>query len=193
MYTMIDFVKNPFIGSDAGVQTMNDFNDLPSRAKQLVFSYLFETESERVSCFFENAIFNCEEMESPIEKIFYVADQIYIHENDDACVNIFPQVEINCRSKKYRVDFLYNNQIGKDFCKAHNKKFLAPDINIVVECDGHEFHQKTKKQVVSDNERQTELQLLGYDVIRFSGTQIYENPLKCVEKVYDFAKMKLCK
>lgn len=82
------------------------------------------------------------------------------------------QVEIKTKNKKYRVDFLipviYKNQ---------------EPINFIIECDGHEFHQKTKKQVEEDNERQRDLQEAGYEVIRFSGTEIYHRPGKCAWEI----------
>ena len=96
-------------------------------------------------------------------------------------VAIDKQVEIECQNKKYRVDFLipviYKNQENKYF---------------VVECDGHEFHQKTKKQVENDNIRMRNLQKSGYEVIRFSGTEIWHNPYKCACEVKNII-MSYCK
>lgn len=83
-------------------------------------------------------------------------------------IGVDKQEEIIIKNKKYRVDFLipvvYKNQ---------------DNIMFVIECDGHEFHQKTKQQVEADNKRQRELQEAGYEVIRFSGTEIYHKPHDC--------------
>lgn len=49
----------------------------------------------------------------------------------------------------------------------------------IVEVDGHEFHQKTKEQVEHDNERERALQKAGYEVIRFSGTEVYHKAYRC--------------
>lgn len=35
-----------------------------------------------------------------------------------------------------------------------------------------------------DNEREFDLKMAGYDVLRFSGTQIYNNPFKCAKDTY---------
>lgn len=87
-------------------------------------------------------------------------------------LGIEKQEEIETKRNKYRVDFLipvyYKNQGG---------------INFVIECDGHEFHQKTKKQVEADNKRQRDLQEEGYEIIRFSGTEIYHKPYQCAVTV----------
>lgn len=54
---------------------------------------------------------------------------------------------------------------------------------IVVECDGHEFHEKTKEQVERDNKRDRYLQQEGWRVFRFSGSEIHNDADKCVDEV----------
>lgn len=87
-------------------------------------------------------------------------------------VDVLKQETIECGKNKYRVDFLipvnYLNQGG---------------VMYVVECDGHEFHQKTKEQVERDNERIRDLQKNGYEVIRFSGAEIYHKSYECALEV----------
>lgn len=88
-------------------------------------------------------------------------------------IAIDKQQEIKCNKKAtYRVDFLitveYKNQEIKGF---------------VIECDGHEFHQKTKEQVEKDNERTRNLQKAGFEVIRFSGTEIWHRGYRCACEV----------
>lgn len=56
-------------------------------------------------------------------------------------------------------------------------------IVVLVECDGHDFHERTKQQVRRDNERQRALQLAGLRVIRFSGSEIHRNPEHCAAQV----------
>lgn len=59
-------------------------------------------------------------------------------------------------------------------------------MKLVIECDGHNFHEKTKEQVIRNNERDYDLQLAGYKVLHFSGSQIYESPLSCANDIYNF-------
>jgi very-short-patch-repair endonuclease len=47
---------------------------------------------------------------------------------------------------------------------------------VAIEIDGHEFHEKTKAQASSDRERDRHLQLNGYVVIRFTGSDVYRDP-----------------
>ena len=54
---------------------------------------------------------------------------------------------------------------------------------IVVECDGHEFHDRTKEQAKRDRERDRFMQDQGFRVYRFTGSEIYNSPLKCSEAV----------
>ena len=87
-------------------------------------------------------------------------------------ISIEKQKEIKCGKKTYRVDFyipvIYKNQ---------------DNIEFIVECDGHEFHQKTKEQVERDNDRMRSLQEQGYEVIRFSGTEICHRQRRCAMDV----------
>lgn len=123
----------------------------------------------------ELSLIDCE---SPIEQLLALEleriglENIYNFNPFIDVIGIQKQQEIKGKNKKYRVDFLipvvYKNQENKCF---------------VIECDGYEFHQKTKKQVEEDNKRQRELQKLGYEVIRFSGTEIYHKPYQCAMEI----------
>lgn len=62
--------------------------------------------------------------------------------------------------------------------------FLVLGTNIVVECDGYDYH-KTKEQVNNDCRRQRQLIKLGYEVIRFSGTEINADCEKCVNELIE--------
>ena len=53
---------------------------------------------------------------------------------------------------------------------------------MAIEIDGHEFH-KTKEQRTKDTKRERYLQSKGWQVVRFTGTEIFENVYGCVEEV----------
>ena len=78
-------------------------------------------------------------------------------------MRIYPQKTIG----KYRVDFLVDFEFNR-----HEK--------IIVECDGHAFHEKTKEQAQHDKKRDRELQALGYRVYRFTGSEIWKTRGQCV-------------
>lgn len=84
---------------------------------------------------------------TPIEGIFY-----------DKFVERYPKEDIHAQVwiKKFRVDFL-----------------IMP-YQIIVECDGKEFHQDQAK----DFRRDKVLHRLGYRIMRFTGSQIYQELVK---------------
>lgn len=58
----------------------------------------------------------------------------------------------------------------------------------VAEIDGHEYH-KTKEQRYADYTRERFLQKLGYTVVRFMGTEVFLDPMKCVNELYEIARL----
>lgn len=54
---------------------------------------------------------------------------------------------------------------------------------VVIECDGHDFHEKTKEQVARDKKRDRFIKGQGYDVYRFSGSEIISSPFSVIEEV----------
>lgn len=54
---------------------------------------------------------------------------------------------------------------------------------MVVECDGHAFHERTKQQAARDRQRDRDMQSAGLKVFRFTGSEIYRDPLKCADEV----------
>lgn len=119
-----------------------------------------------------------EKIESPIEQIFITAFELYIMFNKKKDIFLFSQKEIIANGKKYVVDFYFEED--------ENVNKFNTDKKIIIECDGYEFHQKTKEQVQKDNEREYNLKMEGYEILRFSGTQIYNNPFKCAEDTYNY-------
>jgi len=51
---------------------------------------------------------------------------------------------------------------------------------VVVECDGHEFHERTKEQAAKDRSRDRRLQDAGYRIHRYTGHELYKDPWQCV-------------
>lgn len=106
---------------------------------------------------------------TPIETILAMAYQVYT-------LSIGPNVQ--CLRRQYDIHLDNNKHYIADF---YDKK-----ANLVIECDGHEFHQKTKEQVAHDNERELDLKMAGYNVVRFSGSQIYNKPFECAKELYNY-------
>jgi len=76
----------------------------------------------------------------------------------------------------YRVDFLFAVRTQSGAVRY-----------LVVECDGHEFHERTKEQAAKDRSRDRRLQALSFTVMRFTGSELYRDPIKCVTEVMEWA------
>jgi very-short-patch-repair endonuclease len=94
----------------------------------------------------------------------------------DVYAHLFQQVEV--LSGRYRLDFLL----------VAKPKTVAKPIFIAIECDGHDFHEKTKEQAQRDRERDRALQAAGYLVFRYTGREIYQNATACTDEIVRFLK-----
>ena len=104
-------------------------------------------------------------------------------------LTIEPQAQLG----EYRVDFLLTYQTSlPDF--ATKKKLKdgteIPGVrdvvtHLIVECDGHDYHDRSKEQASRDRERDRELKKLGYEVFRYTGADIWRDPVaharECLE------------
>lgn len=86
-------------------------------------------------------------------------------------VEITPQAQIG----EYRVDFLL----------ASVHRYLDCRAEMVVECDGHAFHERTKEQARRDRERDRRLQAAGYLVFRFTGSELWADPVACARQALE--------
>lgn len=84
-------------------------------------------------------------------------------------VTLFPQQKIG----KYRVDFVLLARLGFD----------QQTVKIVIECDGHDFHERTKEQAQRDKSRDRFLHAAGYTVYRFTGSEIHADAEACAREV----------
>lgn len=149
---------------------LQEFLNAPKKAQQLILLPLINAR------FYPTIM--CENIISPIEQIFITAFDLYLRTDNKKNIFLFSQAPIKIEDKRYVVDFLFEED---EFVNKFNT-----NKKIIIECDGYEFHQKTKEQVQHDNEREYKLKMAGYEVIRFSGSQIYNNPLKCAEDTYNY-------
>jgi Protein of unknown function (DUF559) len=94
----------------------------------------------------------------------------------------------------YRVDFflnlVFNNpqvEVARMVGKADPPSPLIIQERLVIECDGHDFHEKTAAQASRDKNRDRELLNAGYPVMRFTGVEIISSPLKCSDQIMKWA------
>jgi len=86
-------------------------------------------------------------------------------------------IETQAQLENWRVDFLITT------LNLWNGK----PRQLIVECDGHEFHERTKRQAARDRARDRKFQGLGYTVFRFTGSEIWRDPCLCAEQISEWA------
>ena len=72
--------------------------------------------------------------------------------------------------------------------KKYRVDFLIPSKKIIIELYGYQHHN-SKAKITKDAERERYLQRVGYQVIRFTGTEVFKDVRKCVCEVLSLAKI----
>lgn len=57
---------------------------------------------------------------------------------------------------------------------------------IGIECDGHDYHERTREQAKRDKSRDRELTASGIRMFRFTGSEIFENNIACAKQIQDY-------
>lgn len=144
----------------------------------------FETEQ-----FYENTIPDLREMamESPIEYAFYIGMQVVARINDcrdfdmegfDVCTGgllITPQAKFG----PYRADFLIGYY-------GYGDPRITKVREVIVECDGTAFHERTEKERRNEKKRDRYMQKLGLKVFRFTGKEILDGPYEVAKEVIGY-------
>jgi len=59
------------------------------------------------------------------------------------------------------------------------------DLNIIVECDGYQFHSD-QGSFTQDRRRDRVLKKMGFEVLRYSGSEIYRDPINTAYELFDY-------
>lgn len=116
-------------------------------------------------------------MDTSFVKISSVVDKMFTRKQ------IFTQSQSPIEEKlisalhRFGVEIITQYPIGKYFADIY-----IPDSNLVVECDGAEFHQDKER----DNARDEFMKSKGYSVIRFSGSDIHQDALDCASVIIGY-------
>lgn len=136
-----------------------------------------DAESKYSQWAFCDALDICKMVKSPIEGRLAIwlncrFNMIWVEKIPDKLESTYtyciPQAPIG----PYKVDFLIINT-------RHDGKLTR----LVVECDGHDFHEKTKEQVAHGKKRDRYMTKDGYKVLRFSGYEIHKMPAECCDDI----------
>lgn len=121
-----------------------------------------------------------EKVESPIEKIMasvlpFARDGYEYVLTPESAAKLgsdwHTTVEAQADAPPYRLDFLLTCRLG------------GRRARLAVECDGHNFHEKTKEQAARDKSRDRALAAAGITVLRFTGSEIHRQPYRCLRDV----------
>lgn len=110
--------------------------------------------------------------ESPIETVLG-SELDKMADNLGGDYTVERQVVIKVGGKEYRADFVVTRLCDNASCK------------VVVECDGHNFHEKTREQAARDKKRDRDMQKQGYIVMRFTGSEIWTSAENCAREVFN--------
>ena len=117
--------------------------------------------------------------ESPIESLFLSALEVVCALNHICVFCIERQHPID----SYRVDF-FIEAAEKHYCNGCSPRRFGA--SVIVDCDGHDFHEKTKEQASRDKQRDRKLQSMGHTVFRFTGSDVWNDPFKCAAEAVDY-------
>lgn len=117
-----------------------------------------------------------------ISDVYYRVDGRAIHgprstdytEVETLC--IAPQAQV----ARYRVDFLLTlSGASAGFVGDPDNHSRQSERQLIVECDGHAYHERSKEQAQHDRERDRAVQALGIPVFRFTGSEIWADVFGC--------------
>lgn len=123
--------------------------------------------------------------ESPIERLMLaaLATHLRFHPQFRLCISnalptraapgdiyCIPQAQVG----SYRADFLVVDYRA------------SPPRRTVIECDGHDFHERTKQQAQRDRSRDRWFTTNGYAVLRFTGSEIYKDLAGVVDQIAEW-------
>ena len=147
--------------------------------------------------------------DSEIERLFYAAFVLRIEhgpcEFDSVAVALSSENADNMRRNpenkykliiesqvpigSYRVDFIVSAWTN-GLVWSGDKKWQRGEPRwrqLVVECDGHDYHERTKQQAARDRARDRFLNNEGFDVFRFTGSELWRDPWGCADQTYEWA------
>lgn len=111
--------------------------------------------------------------ESPIEALFVAAFLPTLLR--DPSYSLTPQAQLG----DYRVDFLVTLGLG------------GAERHVIVECDGHDYHERSKQQAERDKSRDRAITSQGLPVFRFTGRELHRDAGACVDEVVEFTQGQL--
>lgn len=118
-------------------------------------------------------------IESPIEAVFVIYWTALSHLGLISDLELLSQKEITVGNDLFRADFVIKPAKTGWYSQLYGKHR-----GVVLELDGHEFHERTKEQVMYRNRRDRALQADGWSVLHLSGSELHRGGREAVSRVY---------
>jgi hypothetical protein len=120
------------------------------------------------------------EFESEIERAFWWSWRFVEAFLDPRLgqLDLVCQLQAELEGERYRFDFVVFPRVGHDHDAAQT--IVRTGRFVVIEVDGHDFHERTKEQVRARDRRDRAIQRLGAVVCHYSGREVYTSPVECV-------------
>jgi very-short-patch-repair endonuclease len=153
-------------------QVFGDQFGLPAQTLPIDIEQRLDWYKKRVATEYERSLkheVNLHSITSPIEHIFLM-EWRFLRVDERYGLKIRPQDTLEVEGATYRIDFVV---------ETPDRQKLA------IELDGHDFHEKTKEQATRDRQRERTIVRHGYTILRFTGSEVFGNPRKCVEEVIE--------
>lgn len=127
----------------------------------------------------------CEsEIEVMLGAAMFVTMRLTSHHDVDLLV--IPGTE-ECAHPSARYLLIYQYPFGKYRIDWVFRVIGAHKSYVFIECDGHEFHERTKEQAERDRSKDREIQAAGFPILRFTGREIYRDVGKCILEIFEMA------
>ncbi len=140
--------------------------------------------------------------ESPLEQQFLIwlskwfnakpnlwSKELYLQ---GSVVDLFPQSfpvairqqrTISLSERRYRADFMIT---GYKENYDDPSWQIQPLVKCIAEVDGHDFHERTKEQAQRDKRRDRHFQANGFQVFRFTGSEIFRAAEEATREIHEF-------
>lgn len=126
-----------------------------------------------------------------VDGIVYEYPDGSVATDGDTSTNVL-YIAPQCQVGNYTVDFLLK---WKRVVLHSSRQFIGGQVReitqaqtriveVVVECDGHDFHERTAEQARRDRERDRNIQD-NYKILRFTGSEIWQDPVGCASQIRD--------
>lgn len=146
-------------------------------------------ERDRFSQEMQSQLVETHLVESPIEQLFLVALHAMARANFEDInpdpIDVDGEWVFGCGlhlSSQFQVD-----KYRVDFMVSRAWKFKGQNLrdSVIVELDGHEFHDKDKRQRSYEKARDRHLTRQGFKVLHYTGSDVVRDPFRVAHEVMD--------